>query len=127
MSEKESASMSSGHKTSSESNNYQDVELNVKEGTGELQLTDEEKKQKVDQLASEMNISQKKLMWKIDLCVVPPFCLLYFLAFLDRVNVSNAKVYGIEKALGLHGNQFATALTVFFVPYIVFEVLSNYL
>ena len=91
-----------------------------------LTLTDEEKKTNVDQLATELEINQKKLMWKIDLCVIPPFCLLYFLAFLDRVNISNAKVYGIEADLGLHGNQFATALTVFFVPYIIFEVLSNY-
>jgi sugar phosphate permease len=91
-----------------------------------LTLTLEEKKAKVDELAATYNINQKKLMWKIDLWVIPPFCLLYFLAFLDRVNISNAKVYGIEKSLNLHGNQFATALTVFFVPYIVFEVLSNY-
>lgn len=107
----------------------QDTELCIQSAkeSSDLTLSEEEKKAKVDQLASESNINQRRLMWKIDLCVIPPFCLLYFLAFLDRVNISNAKVYGIEKTLGLHGNQFATALTVFFVPYIVFEVLSNYL
>ena len=35
----------------------------------------------VEQLAQELGINQKKLMWKIDLWVVPPFCLLYFLSF----------------------------------------------
>ncbi len=65
-------------------------------------------------------------MWKVDLWVVPPFSVVYFLAVLDRVNISNAKIYGMETALGLHGNQFNTALTVFFVPYILFEILSNY-
>lgn len=93
----------------------------------DLKLSLEEKNEKVEQLANELGINHKKLMWKIDLWVIPPFCLLYFLAFLDRVNISNAKVYGIEKSLNLHGNQFAAALTVFFVPYIVFEILSNYL
>ncbi|GMF60557.1 unnamed protein product [[Candida] boidinii] len=92
----------------------------------DLSLPLSEKEAKVEALAQEMGINHKKLMWKIDICVVPPFCLLYFLAFLDRVNISNAKVYGIEKDLGLVGQQFNTALTVFFVPYIVFEVISNY-
>ena len=37
------------------------------------QLTPSEQ---VDELAKEFGINQKKLMWKIDLCVVPPFCFL---------------------------------------------------
>jgi MFS family permease len=65
-------------------------------------------------------------MWKIDLCVVPPFCLLYFLSFLDRVNISNAKLYSLSEDLNLQGDQYNTALTLFFVPYIVFEILGNY-
>lgn len=93
----------------------------------DIALSDDIKQQKISALADELNINQRKLMWKIDVCVIPPFCLLYFLAFLDRVNISNAKIYGIEESLNLHGNQFATALTVFFVPYVVFEVLSNYI
>lgn len=100
---------------------------NYNKENSDLTLTPEEKKEKVRQLAQDLGINEKKLTWKIDLCVIPPFCLLYFLAFLDRVNISNAKVYGIESSLNLHNNQFATALTVFFVPYIVFEILSNYL
>lgn len=124
MSEKDTESCASHARSTIES--PIDTQQTEKYQAGTLDLSDEEKKANVDQLATEMEINQKKLMWKIDVCVIPPFCLLYFLAFLDRVNVSNAKVYGIEKALDLHGNQFATALTVFFVPYIVFEVLSNY-
>jgi MFS family permease len=89
--------------------------------------TDEELKTRTDALAAEMGINERRLTWKIDLCVVPPFVLLYFLAFLDRINISNAKVYGMEKDLNLHGNQFNTALTVFFVPYIFFEIVSNYM
>lgn len=81
---------------------------------------------RVAQLAQEMGINTRKLMWKIDLWVVPPFCLLYFLSFLDRVNISNAKLYGIVDDLHLKGNEYNTALTLFFVPYIVFEILLNY-
>lgn len=80
----------------------------------------------IQTLADEYGIDQRKLMWKIDVCVVPPFCLLYFLSFLDRVNISNANIYGLSKDLQLTGNQYNIALTVFFVPYIFFEVASNY-
>lgn len=118
-----------------ESSSDQKVENSVSTSANDLEklpshvlaLPDDIKDEKVDQLSKEMGINHKKLMWKIDLCVVPPFCLLYFLAFLDRVNISNAKVYGIEQSLGLHGQQFNTALTVFFVPYVIFEIASNYL
>lgn len=78
-------------------------------------------------IQAEYGVDDRRLMYKIDACVVPPFCLLYFLSFLDRVNISNANVYGLSQTLGLHGNQYNIALTVFFVPYVFFEVASNYL
>ncbi|VEU20921.1 DEKNAAC101876 [Brettanomyces naardenensis] len=99
----------------------------INAATVDLSLSEELKDQKVEELAKEYGVDIKRLRWKIDLCVVPPFCLMYFLSFLDRVNISNAKIYGIEADLGLHGQQFNIALTVFFVPYIIFEVLSNYM
>ncbi|KAK6460385.1 high-affinity nicotinic acid transporter [Scheffersomyces coipomensis] len=91
-----------------------------------VQRTETELQVEVEELAQSLGINQKKLMWKIDLCVVPAFCLLYFLSFLDRVNISNANLYGLAEDLNLTGNQYNIALTVFFVPYIVFEVLANY-
>jgi MFS family permease len=89
-------------------------------------VPDEVKDTQIETLANEMGINHKKLMWKIDLWVVPPLLILYFLSFLDRVNISNAKVYNLESDLGLKGHQFNTALTVFFVPYIIFEIFSNF-
>lgn len=86
----------------------------------------ESKHEQVTKLAEELAIDHKKLMWKIDFCVVPGFCLLYFLSFLDRVNISNARLYGLEADLNMTGDQFNIALAVFFVPYILFEVVSNY-
>lgn len=87
-------------------------------------MTDE---QKIDQLAQEYGINRRKLMLKCDLWIVPGICLLYLLAFLDRVNISNANVYGMSQDLNLEGNQYNTALTIFFVPYVLAEVPSNVL
>ena len=69
--------------------------------------------------------SQRRLVTKIDLRVIPVLSLLYLLAFLDRTNIANASVFGLQKDLKLHGNQYNTALTMFFIPYIVFEIPSN--
>lgn len=78
-------------------------------------------------LAAEHGVNHRKLMFKVDMCLVPAICILYLLAFLDRVNISNAQVYGMGDDLGLTGTQYNTALTVFFVPYVLFEIPSNIL
>ena len=42
-----------------------------------------------------------------------------------RVNIGNARLYGLEEDLGLVGNQFQIAVSILFVTYITFEVPSN--
>ncbi|KAF2864011.1 MFS general substrate transporter [Piedraia hortae CBS 480.64] len=71
--------------------------------------------------------TESKLMRRIDLHVIPFLCILYLLAFLDRVNIGNANVYGLAKDLKLKGHEYNVALVVFFVPYILFEIPSNVL
>jgi MFS family permease len=70
--------------------------------------------------------TEAKLLTKIDLHVIPFLCIMYLLAFLDRVNIANANVFGLSKELGIvDGNKYNTALVIFFVPYILFEIPSN--
>ncbi|KAK4179648.1 putative transporter [Triangularia setosa] len=69
----------------------------------------------------------RRLTTKIDFHLVPFVIILYLMAFLDRVNIANARAFGLESDLGLSGTQFNTALTIFFVPYILFEIPSNIL
>ncbi|KAL2814624.1 putative MFS transporter [Aspergillus granulosus] len=72
--------------------------------------------------------TERKLMAKVDWHVVPFLCIMYLLAFLDRVNISNAKVLGLAEDLDIvEGTKYNTALTIFFVPYILFEIPSNIL
>lgn len=47
------------------------------------------------------------------------------LAYIDRSNLGNAKIAGMEEDLNLIGLRYNTALTVFFVPYALLEVPSN--
>ena len=73
------------------------------------------------------NIDEKALLRKIDIRVIPILFLVYLAAFLDRVNIANALTLGLPKDLHLKGNQPNVALTIFFVPYVLFEIPSNVL
>jgi hypothetical protein len=44
-----------------------------------------------------------------------------------RVNISNAAILGLQKDLNIENNKYNTALTIFFVPYVLFEIPSNIL
>ncbi|KAF8951108.1 major facilitator superfamily domain-containing protein [Flammula alnicola] len=70
-------------------------------------------------------VDEKKLLWKIDLHVVPWLSLLYLLSFMDRGSIGNAKLYGLEKDIGITDKQYLIGLTVFFFPYAFIEPISN--
>ncbi|CAL1694005.1 unnamed protein product [Somion occarium] len=72
-------------------------------------------------------VSKSKVLRKIDIRLVPVLCALYLLAFLDRVNIGNAALFNLRQDLKLGGNEYNTALVIFFVPYVLFEVPSNLL
>ena len=58
------------------------------------------------------DINESALIRKIDIQVVPVLCMLFVFAFLDRVNIANAAVYGMSKDLGLVANEYNAALTI---------------
>ncbi|KOS43861.1 hypothetical protein ACN38_g5234 [Penicillium nordicum] len=68
---------------------------------------------------------EKNLIRKIDLHILPIVVLLYLFSFLDRVNIGNARLYGLEEDLGLVGNQYQVSVSILFVTYCFFEVPSN--
>lgn len=64
--------------------------------------------------AKEMHpgINESALMRRIDIGVISVLCMAYLFAYLDRVNIANAAVYGMGGDLGLVGNQYNVALTI---------------
>lgn len=54
----------------------------------------------------------KKVLRKIDWRLLPVLGLLYLLSYLDRGNIGNAKVAGMNVDLGLTGKQYNLVLTV---------------
>ncbi|KAF9076155.1 MFS general substrate transporter [Rhodocollybia butyracea] len=70
-------------------------------------------------------IEEKKLMRRIDLHIIPWLAILYFLNFMDRGNIGNAKLYGMTADINVSDTQYLIALTVYFFPYALFEPASN--
>ncbi|EOD50897.1 putative high-affinity nicotinic acid transporter protein [Neofusicoccum parvum UCRNP2] len=48
--------------------------------------------------------------------------ILVVISHLDRTNIGNARVFGFEEGIGLHGTQFNNISMLFYVLYIVFEI-----
>ncbi|KAI9483211.1 MAG: major facilitator superfamily domain-containing protein [Benjaminiella poitrasii] len=68
---------------------------------------------------------EKKLVRKLDWRIMPLFCLFYFADFLDRANIGNATLAGLQTDLKMTSYELSTAISAFFITYIIFEVPSN--
>ncbi|KAK8180316.1 major facilitator superfamily domain-containing protein [Phyllosticta capitalensis] len=69
----------------------------------------------------------RKLLWKLDLKLIPWLCFLYLISFLDRTNIGNAKIDGLIDDLNMTAGQYNASLSIFFVSYALFEPLTNIL
>ncbi|KAH8807883.1 major facilitator superfamily domain-containing protein [Xylogone sp. PMI_703] len=81
-----------------------------------------------DEVITDDQISEqegKRILRKVDFRLIPLLSVLYLIAYVDRSNIGNAKIAGMSDDLNLYGMRYNTALTVFFVPYSIFEVPSN--
>ncbi|OAG37621.1 hypothetical protein AYO21_08229 [Fonsecaea monophora] len=64
---------------------------------------------------------EKRVVRKFDLHVLPIICMMYLLSFLDRSNIGNAKIAGMQEDLDLDSNRYAWLLQIFYISFIVFE------
>lgn len=76
---------------------------------------------------SEKRHIDRKLLWKLDLTLIPWLTLLYLTSFLDRTNIGNAKIDGLQEDLHMTSNQYNDTLTIFFISYSIFEPLTQVL
>ncbi|KAH8907947.1 high-affinity nicotinic acid transporter [Coniochaeta sp. PMI_546] len=64
---------------------------------------------------------EKRTIRKLDLVVLGCFGIMYLLANLDRNNLGATNIMGLPQDLGLVGNEFGNAVTVFYATYVFFE------
>ncbi|KAK3385150.1 major facilitator superfamily domain-containing protein [Podospora didyma] len=66
-----------------------------------------------------------RILWKMDTRILPILALLFLCSFLDRTNVGNARILGLEADLGITNLQYNQGLAVFYATYIASELPSN--
>ncbi|KAL4954215.1 major facilitator superfamily domain-containing protein [Aspergillus filifer] len=68
-----------------------------------------------------------RLMRKVDLHLLPLLVVMYLLNFLDRNNLSQARLGTLEEDLGMQGTDFNLATSILFVGYLLMQLPSNLL
>ncbi|KAL3457432.1 major facilitator superfamily domain-containing protein [Aspergillus heterothallicus] len=69
--------------------------------------------------------AERQVIRNCDIHVVPVLLLIYLLAFLDRINIGNARLQGLVRDLNMKGNDYNLGPFIFFIPYILFEISCN--
>ncbi|XWX00382.1 hypothetical protein V2A60_008402 [Cordyceps javanica] len=67
----------------------------------------------------------RRLLLKCDLRLIPILGTLYLVSFLDRSNIANARIFGLEKSLAMPSTGFNNCLWIFYLPFIMVEIPSN--
>ncbi|KAH6974573.1 putative MFS nicotinic acid transporter Tna1 [Ilyonectria sp. MPI-CAGE-AT-0026] len=70
-------------------------------------------------------VETRRVLRKIDYRLLPLLAIPYLLSYMDRGNIGNAKVAGLNVDLELTDKQYNICLMVFFFTYGLFEVPSN--
>ncbi|KAL3294497.1 major facilitator superfamily transporter [Colletotrichum asianum] len=70
-------------------------------------------------------VAETKLLRKLDFWLAPMMIICFLVAYLDRSNIGNAAIAGMNEDLNLTGNRLNVAVTVFYVTYITFEIPAS--
>jgi hypothetical protein len=88
---------------------------NEKRAGGVPPLTDHNETESNEPPAIIDKATERRLMRKLDARIVWVVMWTYLMNFMDRVNIGNARLYGLEEDLGLTGNQFQISVSILYV------------
>ncbi|OJD40372.1 allantoate permease [Diplodia corticola] len=69
----------------------------------------------------------RKVLWKIDLSILPLIWISAIVAAVDKVVISNAAIYGMKTDTHLVGDQYSWIGSIFYFGYLIFEYPSAFL
>jgi len=87
----------------------------------------------ISSVRASSSAAERALLRKQDIRIIPLSASIYFLAYLDRSNIGNAKVLNsstkndMQTETNTTNYQFTIALMIFLIGYFLFEVPSNIL
>lgn len=64
---------------------------------------------------SEMTALNKKLLRRIDWRLMPMITIMFLMNYLDRINVSNARLAGLQEDLGMSDTIWSAGISTFYV------------
>ncbi|KXN87254.1 hypothetical protein AN958_09045 [Leucoagaricus sp. SymC.cos] len=65
-----------------------------------------------------------RVWWKVDRYILPVTILIYLLSWLDRTNIGNARVAGMQSDLRLSATEYSMALTVTFIIALLYACIA---
>ncbi|KAA1073039.1 hypothetical protein PGT21_035038 [Puccinia graminis f. sp. tritici] len=77
--------------------------------------------------ASNTTTLERNAVRKLDILLIPILGIYFFLSFLDRANLGNVRIVGLQKDLHMTDYDYSMALTLTFIPYIIVDLPSNLL
>ncbi|KAL4898364.1 major facilitator superfamily domain-containing protein [Aspergillus ambiguus] len=73
----------------------------------------------------ELNTLNKSVLRKLDFCFLPCVTMMLLMSYLDRINVSNARLAGMQSDLSMSDTQWSAGISLFYVGYIISQVPAS--
>ncbi|KAG9518634.1 major facilitator superfamily transporter, partial [Aureobasidium melanogenum] len=78
-----------------------------------------------DKSDEELAVLNKKVLKKLDWKFLPCITAMLLMNYLDRINVSNARLAGMQTDLGMNDVMWSTGISMFYVGYIISQIPAN--
>ncbi|EXJ79543.1 hypothetical protein A1O3_07822 [Capronia epimyces CBS 606.96] len=71
--------------------------------------------------------TEKRVLRRIDYCIIPLMGICYMLQFMDKLALSQSTLLGLRKDIHLHGSEYSWCSAVFYFGYLAWSWPSSYL
>ncbi|KAL4963416.1 major facilitator superfamily domain-containing protein [Aspergillus stella-maris] len=78
-----------------------------------------------DKTPEELEKLNKAVLRKLDWYFLPCVTMMLLMSYLDRINVSNARLAGMQDDLGMDDTTWSAGISMFYVGYIISQVPAN--
>ncbi|KAK5051864.1 hypothetical protein LTR84_002667 [Exophiala bonariae] len=65
---------------------------------------------------------ERRLIWKLDLLILPYSLAVYIIKYIDQANINNAYVGGMKEDLGFHGNELVHFQTIYILGAVLGQI-----
>ncbi|KAI5917470.1 major facilitator superfamily transporter [Camillea tinctor] len=96
-------------------------------GDEKLRVTEEEEGGHRRFNSSRTDTAETALVRKLDWRIMPTLCVMYFLNYVDRNAIAQARLNNLEDDLNMSGYEFNTTVSILFVGYVLMQIPSNML